>query len=1238
MKEVSNNLAKIESSLADIAMKSKPLSSSLSSKTTTATTQSSSNKHNHKEGSNTSTTSPINRKRKAESDQHKNENHNEKKHLTTAKHEESTSSLGTNNALIIKTGRPRNTRELEAERKKLRRELDKLVKAHGKAAKAVDDFLNEKGNNDSTPIDDDLLYHNNNNSYNIHDNANETIMSKHDLLQQSLFKAFQQDDGNTFAFHGLPSSCTQDALMTWDFLCTFSRTLSLEPIDLDNFIAALNYKPPIQEQDTSTSLNKEIDQPTHDHDHDSEEEFNGNKTENDPLSIAARSAPPIYLAEAHLALLKLLLKDSSSDQWWWSILETPELEALETETTGRGEADNIAPTIKVDILALLDYPEEEIDVTKRWLQALEDVRERRTNSGGAIKSAVKSAMTITKNPFVKAYLRKSLRHWQGNAASFTKQSVMWLIGRVREARPELWGRHIDPETVKEQKAKVVSEAVTAMAQLEDSPDLDTNDDNLQDGDSDEDDSDSDEEDNVNLYEDTKENFAPSKISTKVTASDEKDVNDEMALVTSPVPLSPPPTLVDLMLPPSKPIYNSHILSPFTWSFLSGAAVCRILHRFKRLRNEVDDSLREFRELTPLTKKERKCREKRTPLRVFSECVALLNVTDKTEPSKTIQDVAHFLCNGGDYLQLSPLERLSVLRILIEAAYDTVHVYQCVEDNINARRNATTQLEKEERNARKEAKQAATTLEQDARQRLAQDAINEFLIKKRRELARTNKQTNEFTKDLIESLTVEEILEMDEDNKVEYDALPGPQHFSKAEVRTMIAKINDERAFNTKTLEVITVDDLEVKDGCELSLSRREAIEVLKEAIEDGTIKALRSAIRLAKNEMLCGEDYDTDGMWSLDLLRDAALELKQAEKRKRVTEAQKDLVAKLNKCFVRTEEIGWDRVYNTFWKFGQDVDGRIWIEADVRHTGATNDISSEEPQLNVDSKYEIVGTNDEEGDFSPGRDENFLHFSRQEYHSSGRISSLTRRYCGSVASSHELRTILKYLDGKSIREGALKSSLKQIVESSGFSASDSINNDPEEMNIDEKDQNEGNDIQQKEYVPLEVYRNKLGRFCGRAADAPFSSSALFLSRLMLKREQELYAPLKSRTYDNNWGGKSGARNAWIASMKQYGNDMTAVRDGLLTLEEAFFEMCGGFHDEKEDRDSEVVASESSNLSAKELLENSNTRFDIELESSVQKINGLWNCKQSRLVFREIISCELLLKLVVWLSFLSYLYL
>ncbi len=1132
-----------------------------------------------------------------------------------------------NNTFVIKQGRPRNIRELEAERKRLRRELDKLVRAHSKATKAVDDFQNERGN-DTTPIDDELLDVTQARNIASKSAAAATaisattdggsdVMSKNNLLQQSLAKAFELDNGRDFAFDGLPSSCTQDTLMVWDFLCTFSRTLSLEPIDLEHFIAALNYKPLDQSDvasasNTTTTVMKAKNHTGGDGDEDyddGEAEF-GENMDNDPLAIAAKAAPPIYLAEAHLAIMKLLLKDATSDQWWWSILETPELEALETETTGRGEADNIAPTIKVDIVALLDYPDEDVEVTKKWLQALEDVRERRTNSGGAIKSAVKSALSITKNPFVKSYLRKSLQYWQGNAASFTKRSVMWLIGRVREARPDLWGRKIDPDTLNEQKSKVAREATAAMAQLEDAPELDPVDDNLQYGDSDDDESDSDEDENNNMDEETNDLFERNKKGSANMANagmDEKGINDDTALVTSPVPPSPPPTLVDLLLPPSKPLHSSHIISPFTWPFLAGASVCRIVHRFKRLRNEADDSLREFREVSPLTKKERKEREEKIEGRVFSECVALVSEDNTDSRNKSLLEIADFLCTGGNYLDLSPLERLSLLRVLMEAAYDTVHVHQCVQDNITARKNAITQLEKEERNAKKEAKEAAAALEQDARQRLVQDAINEFLTKKRRELARMNKQTNEFTKDLIESLTVEEIIDMDDENKVEYDALPGPQQFTKAEVRNMVSKITEERAFNTSRLEVLTVEELEAQEGNELSSSRKEAIEVVKEAIEDGTIKALRSAIRLAKSEALCGEDEETGGMWALDSLRDAALELKQAEKRKKVTEAQKDLVAKRNKCFVRTEELGSDRVYNKFWKFGQDLDNRIWVVGDSTDLGL---------------KSRTIGAPDEETDFCPGREDNFVHFSRQEYHSSGFVSSLIMRKCGYLSSSHSLRAILKYLDSRGSREGALKSSLKEIVESYGIGTSDAANDS--EMNVNEQELKENEMSSQQNYIAtLELYRNKLGRFCGRAADAPYASSALFLSKLMLKREQDCYALLKSRTYDNNWGGKSGARNAWIASMKEYGNDLSVVRDGLLTLEDALFEMCGGFLDEKDD-EAQVENDDRKNEpihSVKELLEKPEARFDLELESSVQKINGLWNSRQSRLVFRAIISSE-----------------
>jgi hypothetical protein len=40
------------------------------------------------------------------------------------------------------------------------------------------------------------------------------------------------------------------------------------------------------------------------------------------------------------------------------------------------------------MVALLDYADEELDVTRQWLQVMEDIRECRTNIGGDIKSAV----------------------------------------------------------------------------------------------------------------------------------------------------------------------------------------------------------------------------------------------------------------------------------------------------------------------------------------------------------------------------------------------------------------------------------------------------------------------------------------------------------------------------------------------------------------------------------------------------------------------------------------------------------------------------------------------------------------------------------------------------------------------------------------------------------------------------------------------------------------------------------
>lgn len=1204
---------------------------------------------------------------------------------------------GSNVASLVNKGRPKNMRELEAERKKLKRELDRLMKNHEKATKSVDDFQNEKSK-EVHQIEDELLP--------VEEEKNRGLWSV--LTNPELD-----------CFPGLPAVCTHDVLMVWDFLCTFSRTLSLHPIELDDFASSLIYKP------------------------------NAKELHHTPV-------PPVFLAEAHIALLRLLLNDQSSDNWWWSVLETPETEAQ--EETAKGEADNISPTIKIDFKALLDY-EEDASITKQWLQALEDIRSRRANAGGLIAAAVKTASSITTNPLVKLYLRKSMRGFQTYAAGFTKQSVMWLIGRVREARPDLWGRQMDPEVLAAQKAKVVSDANIGMEQLDDEEMEIDNIEEMQFGESDEEDSDIDED----------ENEAPTEQIDEVMTKKKDKEQDDTAPVTTSIPPKPAPSIIDLLLPPSKPHpSSSDILSPFTWPQILVATVSRILHRYKRLRNQVDDGLRDFRELEPLTVAERKKRESMSTSRIFSECIAHFD----NDSVSAVESAVEHLSKGNDYLQLDPVQRLCLLRILIDAAYDTEHVYQCIQDNIKSRISAVKQLENEERRAKKEAKEASSALETKARERLAKEAKDDLISEKKRELLRKNKHTEEYSVDLIESLEVQELIDLDEDFKTEYEALPEPKQFNKNEVRSMMTKIIEETAFNTTELEVLTLEEIESREDVtrleleeelaslgnsdltfnrdtsakmgklrgeiasfkewqeSLPPERASAMEALKDAIEDGTIKPLRAAIKLAKSALLCGEDEETGGMWTLDLLRDAQVELKQAEKRKRVIEAQKDLIAKRNKCFVRTEAIGKDRYYNTYWHFDYDDESRIWFDAHYRIHD--EDQPGWGPAL--EKSLLTVGAPDEEEDLKSKNDENFIRFSRQEYHSSSAFATLVKRHVGSIASTQSLRKLIRNLDSKGVRENALKVALKEAVETTALKTSgkeempnnsktpeqegDEIQKSGDELvfkqaknhaisnpglvddiemlsnitsaigrrcrirhveddvsspdeatysmgtvigwrtkkslveyfepssevtNVLEKEENvwtvsldnggelESNAMdllnsmirakkwrdQHPGYVehdsPLFQYRNKIGRFCGRAADAPDAASPFAFSKLILKREQELYASLKSRSHDNKWGGKDGIRNSWIISMKENFDSMNVLRDGLLSLEDAFFEMCGGQDQEESNEDTTPYRR------ASEILENDDLRFDVELESYGMKPKGLWNSYESRAVFREIVS-------------------
>ncbi len=1249
--------------------------------------------------------------------------------------------------------RPRNNRELESERKKLKKELDKLMKAHGKASKSLDDF-NADHQNDSFPIDDKFIL----------DEDGDIALSKSRKILQN---------PDIASFKGIPPFCNPDLISVWDFLCTFSRTLSLEPIELENFAASLAYKEPLDQ-------NQSRDQ-------------------------YSTPPSPLYLAEAHLSLLKLLLLDPNSNEWWFSTLDTDDPTENESELSSslrrqtEGEADHIIPTIKVDLAALLSVDEEPA-VTRRWLQALEDVRSRRANAGGPIKSAIKSAISITTNSFVKAYLHKAMRKWKGNSAGFTKRSVVWLVGRVREARPDLWGRKVSEVAIKEQRNKVINDSLVYMDQLDDEPDIENVDD-INFGDSD-DDSESEDEENPDVVED---DYEPVNDDSK-DAGGQVKIDEENTPVTSSIPVKPPPTLVDLLLPPTVPKPNTDLVSPFTWPSLVGATACRILHRYKRIRNEVDDMLRESRELNPISIAKRRRREANAASRILSECTSI-----KEENNVNILETAvDHLCCGNSYQDLTPVQKLNILRILVEGAYDfSSRIRECVETNIKDRMNAEKQLEMEERRAKREAKSEATKAETAARERLNQEARKAVILKKRREILRNNKFSKEFSDDHIKNLTDEEIINFDDDTRTEYESLRQPQNYPKSDVNAMVTKIHEEEAFGTNALVVLTLEEIHAREENELASmeeelasfgdlevvyehadretsakidklkkeisnfkgwlltlpeSRTLAISEMKEAIEDGTMKNLRAAIKSAKLALLTGDDEDSGGIWALDLMRDCALELKAAEKKKRVTEAKKDLIAKRNKCFIRKLPVGKDRFNHKFWQFESDEE-RVWAEADFA-INFKNNIERTEDQdssnISLEAEDAVIGGIDEEEDFTnPDLMNNedqlkkFLTFSRQEYHDCGKFGGIVKRYFVCLSNDESFRLLIKNLDARGINESSLKNSLKDMLESSGVSSQtdetkndvlttdessniphtngevngngsssekridfdvnkfmksgdeehinkikvDVVDNDeigetvkteyfsklqtaigervrlrsiPDPLNTPKVtvygmgtvigwklDENpEGNPYsnentedsktphwivqmdkggekslnklelieslhraQNKEYhaensetgTSIFSYRNRLGRFCGRAADAPQSSSPFFFARIMLKREQEYYTPLKSRCFDNNWGGKSGARNAWIASMKEYGHEFTAIRDGLLTLENALFEFCSSPEN--------ITDSINHTFDAKESLTDEKYRSDVELESIVNGAKGLWNSEASRAIFREIMTSK-----------------
>jgi len=1248
------------------------------------------------------------------------------------------------------------------EKKKLKRELDKLTRSKVKAAKALDDHNNNDAV-DQFPASDDSLWDDGSNASKAHKAG--LIVPRSDIE----------------SFPGIPTHCIPDLLMVWDFLCTFGRTLSLQPIELDDFAAALSFRP-------STDLQ------------------NSQPVEDQP-QLPPQSYIPVYLSECHIALLRMLVKDPTSDHWWWSVLETPEMVEQEDENLNQRDKKRkaAAAVVKIDMEALLSV-EEDPAVTRKWLQALEDVRTRKPDNSGPIKSAVKSAIAVTTNQHVKMYLKKAMRTWRAKSAGLVKRAVVWLVGRVREARPDLWGRNVSEDEIAEQKKLVATEAALEMDNIIEDVDVDDGDLNLE-GDSDEE-SDSDEDegsDNEDEYADQATPDSPDKQARSITLKE----NDEITPVTTFVPVKPVPSVVDLLLPPAKPVVPSDLVHALTWPPVVGATSCRIFQWYKRRRNEVDDSIREFRELRPMSVAERRRREMSASLRILSECGDPLDGN-----TNHVESAINHLCDGKGYLDLNAIQRLSILRVLIEAAYDTHNVQLSIEDNFKARINSVKALDAEERRAKKAAREELASIEYAARDRLSTEAREAFIEKKRLEIIEDIKDTQEYSVEFIESLNDDDIIDLDDDTKAEYEALPTPESFNKGEVNAVVKIIQEETAFGAERLIVLTLKEIEKRDEDYLkslqdelesygAVDSREtsakidrvrqkitkftdqmqtlpqdrslAIEALQDAIEDGTVRTLRTAIKGAKLASLSGDDEENEGVWALDLVRDASLELKDAEGRKRVNEAQKDLVAKRNKCFTRTEPLGRDRYQSSFVHFDYDKSSRVWAERDFI-LGNEESAPSKEGVLLKNTQSASIGAQDKCDDFVSLDDRKqpygkyFLSFARQEYHHTGELSTLARHHWSCYTTDRSLRVLVKNLDGKCAKENALKEALKETLETLALSAAggDAIHShvvsaenavpdaaatigktdfrssgdeevfcqEKESLSKDDTDllkdvssaigrrirlrripdpdrapdvaeysmatitgwkmenvpQSNGSEGEASEEAPapqadlpiwrlglddggeLHVsaieavegivraiqwsteypgyvehdapflsYRNGLGRFCGRAVEAPSSLTPQAFAKQLIKREQDLYMPLKNRTFENNWGGKAGARQVWVSSLKECGHTFEAVRDGLLTLESAFFDLTGGVGSVEEKKEDDPVArpnggtqdepsaqsnggthdepaaqSNGGTLSGKDLLYDHTSRFDIELESLSNDIQGLWNSSDAREIFHEII--------------------
>jgi hypothetical protein len=509
------------------------------------------------------------------------------------------------------------------------------------------------------------------------------------------------------------------------------------------------------------------------------------------------------------------------------------------------------------------------------------------------------------------------------------------------------------------------------------------------------------------------------------------------------------TLASLLLSSCEKPLKENIL-PINFPMFAGIVCERLLDYYAKRRIASDNEIREAKGYDLLTKEEVQERRANIAVRLFPPCSD--GVNDPVNPLD--RAIAH-LSRGSSYVSLNAVQKILIMRLLMEALYETERIKTVVEDNNSQRYNAEKRLEDEQRQEAREEREAWSAMLQRAKENLVQKQKDDFCEERRQEWISANPDDPQL------DLSYEQILE-DEVTSAQCDAslsIPSKSEImeaaqelkKKAELGegdkiniVTLGQLNDIDLQSMRKLEeestssIYDLDDLDssaVRDTLNRSeiaalkdlkyrrdVSRKkveeypeyraEQITQLEEAVKMDSIPLLRSAIKSAKMYDLQGRTYTHEG-YIEETLMNAVVALKAAEGRRRKNEAKKTLVQQRDACFVRTVPIGMDRKHRRFWVFPSDHPNRVWVE---EICGVSGD-SGIDVSLQSFEKADIL----DRGIMTEEEKVKFLKYSQQEYEGSSSSWSyfVTERSC---------RALLQQLDDRGIRERSLKENLKQAIE------------------------------------------------------------------------------------------------------------------------------------------------------------------------------------------------------------------